>query len=556
MPVRRVARTLFLLLLLGDLGPVFGQQKSRLNSHSVVLDSQGKLLSWITPQEQAYDHVVKLAWNFIENKVPVEPSGLKVYLVHSTFDPSTLRGTDWPHNPAGLYAMFVDSALAYYAYSGDATALDRVREMLDYQLAHGTTPASWDWASVPYASSDAGSTEYFGADDLKYCDKERPGRGACGVGDGHFAIQPDKVGELGVGYLKFYELTGEAKYRNAALASANALAAHVRPGDLSHSPWPFRVFAHTNVVREEYTAHVIANIRLFDELIRLGIDDGASFERARRLAWEWLMKYPLRNNLWGAYFEDIPIDTNLRNWNQYSAGETARYLMQHPEADPEWKTHAEGLLSWIEKTFAVDAPATPQYRLIQGEPVQSGKQWGANVISEQTVEDMDKMGSHTSRYASLCALYYEKTDDEIFKEKAFRSFNWATYMAQDDGLITEAMAEDEFWYSDGYADYIRHFLAGMASVPEWSPPGENHLIRSSSVVRKVNYSPQELSYSTFDENATEVLRLAFHPTHVTANGAPLRERPDSTGPGWTFDARTQVLRVRHEKAQNVLISGS
>lgn len=36
-------------------------------------------------------------------------------------------------------------------------------------------------------------------------------------------------------------------------------------------------------------------------------------------------------------------------------------------------------------------------------------------------------------------------------------------MAKENGLVTEAMAENEFWYSDGYADYIRHFLAGMGS---------------------------------------------------------------------------------------------
>jgi hypothetical protein len=556
MSARRATRILPLVLLLAGKPLLLGQQKNRLNGHRVVLDGQGKLLSWVTPQQHAYDRVVKLAWDFIEHKVPAESNGLKVYLVYSTFDPATLRGTDWPHNPAGLYAMFVDSALAYHAYSGDTVALERVREMLDYQLAHGTTPSNWEWGSVPYASSDPGSTEYSGADDARYCQKERPGSGACGRGDGHLAIQPDKVGELGIGYLKFYELTGEAKYREAALACAKALAAHVRPGDLTHSPWPFRVFAHTNVIREEYTAQVIANIRLFDELTRLGLGDGGFYQRARRLAWEWLMKYPIRNNLWGAYFEDIPIDTNLRNWNQYDAGETARYLLQHPEADPDWQAHARGLLSWIERTFAVDVPATPQYRVVQNEPTQFGQQWGANVISEQTIEDMDKMGSHTSRYASLCALLYEKTGDASFKEKAFRSFNWATYMAQEDGLITEAMAEDEFWFSDGYADYIRHFLAGMGSVPEWAPQEESHLLRTSSVVRKVNYSPHELSYSTFDESATEVLRLAFRPTRVTANGTPLRERSDLTGPGWTFDAQRGVLRVRHEKAQNIVVSGS
>jgi len=93
-------------------------------------------------------------------------------------------------------------------------------------------------------------------------------------------------------------------------------------------------------------------------------------------------------------------------------------------------------------------------------------------------------------------------------------------------------------------------------VPAWSPPGEDHLLRSSSVVRKVNYNPQDLSYSIFDENATEVLRVAFRPTRVTANGTPLRQRSDLSEPGWTFDSQTGVLRVRHEKAQNIGVSGS
>jgi hypothetical protein len=550
------------LLLMGLFGvlvvvpTLLGQQKDRLNGHRVALDAQGKLLSWVTPQERAYDQVVKLGWDFIKNKVPLESNGLKTYLTHSTFDPSTLHGTDWPHHPAGLYAMFVDSALAYYAYSGDTEVLERVREMLDYQLAHGTTPLGWDWVNVPYASSDPGSIEYYGADDVKYCEQQRAGSSACGRGDGHYVLEPDKIGELGVGYLKFYELTGEAKYRDAALACANALASHVRAGDLTHSPWPFRVFAHTDVAREEYTAHVIADVKLFDELTRLGLGNAAAYQRARQMAWEWMMKYPMKNNLWAAYFEDIPIDAKLENWNQYSAGETVRYLMQHPETDPEWKGHVQGLLSWIEKTFAVDVPGTEHYRWLQQEPIQYGQQWGANAISEQTVEDMDKMGSHTSRYASLCALWHEKTGDESFKAKAFRSFNWATYMAHEDGLITEAMAEDNFWYSDGYADYLRHFLAGMASVPEWAPSGENHLLRSSSIVQKVSYATGEVKYTTFDEDATEVLRIAFRPTRVTADGAVIPPRADLSQPGWVFDSGQGILRVRHHKARNIVVSGS
>src|SRR2546426_11519993 len=110
--------------------------------------------------------------------------------------------------------------------------------------------------------------------------------------------------------------------------------------------------------------------------------------------------------------------------------------------------------------------------------------WSSDVCSSDL---MNKMGSHTSRYASLCALWYEKTGDDNFKEKAFRSFNWATYMAHEDGLITEAMAEDDFWYSDGYADYIRHFMAGGGAVLGGGPPPENHILRASSLLQKGRY---------------------------------------------------------------------
>ena len=56
--------------------------------------------------------------------------------------------------------MLADSAAAYYAYSGDHRVVDVVRGLLDYQIAHGTTPAGWKWARSPYASSDHGATEF------------------------------------------------------------------------------------------------------------------------------------------------------------------------------------------------------------------------------------------------------------------------------------------------------------------------------------------------------------------------------------------------------------
>ena len=53
-----------------------------LNQHKVVLDDSGKLLSWVQPQQQAYGRVVRLAWDFLLNTVPVESNGLKSYFTY------------------------------------------------------------------------------------------------------------------------------------------------------------------------------------------------------------------------------------------------------------------------------------------------------------------------------------------------------------------------------------------------------------------------------------------------------------------------------------------
>ena len=109
--------------------------------------------------------------------------------------------------------------------------------------------------------------------------------------------------------------------------------------------------------------------------------------------WDWRLRYPMKNDVWANYFEDVPWQPDTKNVNQFVAGELARYLLEHPDQDPEWRDHAQHLIAWIERTFGGDTPSEP------------GLQWGAIAISEQA-EYIYKMGSHTSRFASLrrCGL--------------------------------------------------------------------------------------------------------------------------------------------------------
>jgi hypothetical protein len=78
----------------------YGQQQltgpvnAQLPWQKAVIDSNGRLLAWYHPEKtQGYDNVLRLAWDFIEHKVPNDPAtGLKVYLVNSVYDDNTLQG--------------------------------------------------------------------------------------------------------------------------------------------------------------------------------------------------------------------------------------------------------------------------------------------------------------------------------------------------------------------------------------------------------------------------------------------------------------------------------
>jgi hypothetical protein len=515
--------------------------------HPIVLDAQGKLLAWYQPEKNlGYDHVIRLGWDFIEHKVPQDTrhgTGLKIYLINSVYDGKTLQGAYWQHNPAMVFASFVDSLMGWYPYSGDNEAVQAVRGMLDHQLAHGTTPLDWDWPGVPFATSCDDEPDY------GRCIQDMP-RGFYG------GIETDKVGELGTGYALFYELTGDRKYLDAAIWCAQALARHVRPGDAEHTPWAFRVDARTGVTLalEEYGGNVVGPLRLFDELIRLKSGDVAAFRNARDVAWKWMLDYPLNRdsrawNKWAGYFEDIPRNTD--DVNQLTAMMAAYYILAREdpaEVDPQWMGHVGRLLDWV--------------RIKLGR----GPFFGAQAIDEQITPDASfgccsraGQGDHTARWAAMNALFFEKTRDGQAREDAFRSLNYGTYFAGSDGRIACCGVDyhESYWFSDGYSDYMRHFQWAMGAIPEFAPVGADHLLRSTSVVQKVRYGPRRVEYRTFDVASTEVLRLSFKPSRVTAGGTALHQRADTHEEGYTLRSAAGgdwIVHVRHVASGDINLS--
>jgi hypothetical protein len=543
-----------------------------LNGHPVALDRAGALLSWL-PQTGWFDQVITRAWGFLEQvpaAVQAEPFDVNqpilggdgqlhpAYYFYSYFIVGSVpfEPVPYKHNPAGLYSMIVDSALAYYPYSGDADAIGLATQVIDYDLAYGLTADQGAWPLVPYASAEPGAPIYQGAAEGLLN----------GAGDGIGYIEPDKVGEWGYSVLRLYEQTGNAAYLIAARQAALALARNVRLGDAAHSPWPFRADALSGATlvptqplagatTDDYCADVIGPIRLFDELIRLSVGNKRLFQRARQIAWSWLTEYPMRNGQWASYFEDIPTyplpdgtrfkrGVSATNVNQYVPMETARYLIEHPELDATWMADAQRLLTWVETNFAQD-------------------QYGANAIGEQGAYDYP-MGSHTARYASVNAMYSEKAAGapSTTLAKAARSFAWASYMLNADDSVTTGPNPHisfESWFSDGYGDYVRHFLAGVGAYPPWAIGTGNHLLRSTSVVQDVTYAADRVTYRTYDAASEEVLILDFAPSSVASTSAEALPRRGTlaTAPGWQLidnGAGSYTLKVLHHSSNGIAIA--
>ncbi len=522
----------------------------------VNLDKSGKLLGRYQPgvPGAAFVKAVELAVDFIKN-CPVSPvNKLPLYLTHCSIyrdGKGGYVGSTWPHNPIVVNAGLVQSlAIDWRNYSGDETMLGIARQALDHQIKFGTTPADWEWSKVPYASSEAGDTIYDGASRFDTAvTAENMGRG-----DGSFVLECDKIGEMGIQYLQFYQITEEDKYLQAAVDCADALAKHVRKGGhgagglewknlVLTSPWPFRVKAQKGEVLEDYTSHVVENLRLIDGLVRikdrikLSDRQVAAYTNAAAIVWAWLYSSegPVKTSIWKGYFEDIRFDPINLNRVNNSPMEFARYVIKTPASDKEINTTVPSLIWWVKNTF--------------GEK-------GMNAINEQTGCYLP-MGSHTSRYASICALWYEKSGDKWFKEEAYRYFNHASYMARPDGVVeTGHNWGDEIWFSDGYTDYIRHFMEGIAAVPEWAPAGENHLLKSTSVLQKIKYSSKNIIYKTYDIAAKEVLRLAAKPVSVMVNGLPLPEVKNTEKAGWVWQPLFAggICKVNHLKGNNVVIT--
>ena len=515
---------------------------SSIAGRPVALDAQGKLLPWPMPASTGYSYSshVMSQWAILWDQY--NRQRLPYFYCCFDFDRSTyelMPDQHWANSTGYLRAMLTGFIERLYPYTGDAHTVEFLQNFVDYELENGLTPESYVWARVPYPSANPGSVRYSGWSE-----------------HGVDYIEPHVVGEDGYAYLRLYEMTGNTKYLLAAIDCADALSKNYKVGNAHLSPWPNRVYARDgsssgNPKMFAYSANVVEPIMLFDELIRIQQGDTKRYVVVREGAWNWLMQYPMKNNVWVGYFEDVP--GSMENMNQVIPLEFARYVLLHPELDRDWRIHALNLIDWVKTT-----PKWPKYR-VHGAIITTeqgdGKSFCCNVPNQCC-------DSHSARLAAVEALYYAKTGDNFEKEEAYRTYNWVSYWQ---GLPGDGHApfSNQWWFTDEFADGPRRMMDAFWAVPEWAPEDESHLLGSSSVVTKIAYGASSLTYSTFDTVSSDVLRLNFSVQKVTVDGKPLLRLSDRASfeqdahrDGYVVDDLTHVLYIRHTHGRDVDVQGS
>ncbi len=510
--------------------------------HPILTDAGGKIIPWIHAKpEVAYDRIIDKLWNFWDT-IRMDKNGLPYYMNHQVWLPGNNDGRGLGGDQM---AQALSSWQLLYQYTGNERVKDNMRFIADYYITHSLSSPKAVWPNIPYPYNTYVYSGFYDGDMI--------------LGSGF--TQPDKAGSFGMELVKMYMLTGDEKYIDNAVAIANTLAKLTKSGDDKNSPLPFKVHAETGKIGRlknyqgevlgttTYSTNWASTMQLYQMLIGLKKGNTILYKVSFDKFLNWMKKYPLATNKWGPFFEDVP------GWSdtQINAITFARYMMENPALFPDWKKQVATIFNWVYEKLGNN----------------SWNRYGVRVVNEQTSYPVPGH-SHSSRQAAAELLYAQLTGDTSRNENAIRQLNWATYMVNEAGISN--YPRDEVWFSDGYVDYIRHYLRAMASFPALAPATANHILSSTSIISRADYSPyfnknnqldfpfseeagMKIFYRTFDKSATETIRMTDKPVQILQGKELLMQKENLQTDGWKWIplGESGVVIIKHSVSNQIKI---
>ncbi len=471
--------------------------------HNIVVDEQGGIVPWNNPDPAvAFNEIIYKVVDFWRNMQPAR-NGLPYYMVHQVWKPEDdSRGLG-----GDQLNMMLSSWRLLYAYTGWETLKVEMQAVADYYLAHSLSAPDAVYPNIPYPyNCDIYSGGYDG--DML-------------IGKGF--TQPDKAGSFGYELVNLYKMTRREEYLDAAVKIAACLCANMREdADISHSPWPFKVQAETGEVRptSEYTAAYEPTLELLLALQELDPANSREYRRVFDFVNCWMVNVAFANQKWGPFFEDCTESSAT----QMNAVKFAQFVMNHRELYPEWEKMVQAIFNWAGKTLANH----------------NWEHYGVTPMNEQTCYEVPG-NSHSARQA--CAgIQFDALHGRGAGDADIRRLSWATYMVAANGA--NQYYNDDVWMTDGYGDYIRHYLRAMAFDPQQLvTPYENHILSSTSVLSNVSYEPGQMRYTAFDADGKEVIRLAAKLSEVkTESGNVTAQCTRCSKGGWLLEIERSGAR--------------
>lgn len=537
---------LILPLLISQLASAATTQK-RYYAHDAVEDKLGVIAPWYTGQNGQIDYRIRIAaetmkrypWTDTSRAVDAIPEYMFSSRWHISQDGTiTIPGqSDWNNGDLGQRAATVLCAwVDYYRYSGDPVAIAHLTYMGDLLVDHCQTPADHPWPRCLISVPTKGKTYYD-------CDPK-----------GH--IQLDISSEVGQALLLAYEVVGNPRWLEAAKHWGDLLAEHCdkTPGAM---PWPR--YANPEDVtkwkdKNRETAGVAYHLYFLDELIRLGYtgkDDALVKARDAGRAYlrDTLLPKWTVNDTYGINYWDWADEVQAENVTQFAC----RYMMDNKAYFPNWRSDVRNAMSLFLNHTSVYATS--------GGEVYSG----AWAYPESSGCCGRSLWYGPMEVSWAFAQYGVQADSEWAREIARRSQILATYDIHETGYSEDGIdggpVVNGDWFKIAHPLALKHLLETTGWLPElFSPSRENHIVRSTSVVNDVRYLRGGVEYSTFDAPAgtTTVLRLAFMPKAVNADGKPLRliSKPDRNG--YTVKVLGNadcIVTIRHDGTKRVSVTG-
>ncbi|MBS1851510.1 MAG: hypothetical protein JST79_11395 [Acidobacteria bacterium] len=522
--------------------------------HPTVADKHGVIAPWYKGQNGQYDYRVRIAAETLK-RYPWALQGKSVmsapdYVFNGRWNvdqdgnitPATYR--EWDDGDLGQRASFIITGLIdYYMYSGDPAVFTPITLTADYLVEYCQTDKEHGWPqmliSVPTMGTTYGRCVLGKSEDLR---------------DRQSKIQLDNVAQVGTALVRAYKLTGNTRWYDAAKHWADLLAQNrdLRPGA---APWGrYANNAKGNGMNGVQTGGVAIVLEFLDEVIASGYSgQNGSIISARDAGRAYLkdVLLPLwyENDTWGRNFWDWECPVQ----DLYSTEYPLLYMMDHKDAFPNWKNDVRNILS-IFITHAAVAPDS------NGDVFH-----GAWAYPESSSCCGPSLWYTPMELAPVFARYGIEANDELGREMGRRQQLLATYDPRNDGwsmdLIAGGVDVNRIWFKIAHPMALKNVLRTIAWQPEITAPNrENHIVRSSSVVRRVVYGKEQVTYSTADAMApaVDVLRLSYLPASIEGDGKKLELRKDLTANGYTVQplpGGDQIISLRHDGITKIMISG-